>query len=151
MALASLLIALPVAGCGTSNDSSGDDGTSSSSGSAAQQQAGFDTVTIEDVADSIEAGTSLLVDVRTQQEWNAGHAARATLVPFDTVASSLDEITAEADGRPIVFICRSGNRSAQAAQVAVDAGVTDVSSVDGGMQAWVDAGLPILPKDGSVA
>jgi rhodanese-related sulfurtransferase len=56
----------------------------------------------------------------------------------------------KAAGRPIAFICRSGRRSAQAAQIAADAGVAGVINVDGGMGAWADAGLPLVPEGGTV-
>jgi rhodanese-related sulfurtransferase len=87
------------------------------------------------------------VDVREQYERDAGHIA-------DTVHIELDQLSARAqelDGqRPIVFYCRSGSRSALAAQAFAAAGF-EAHNLDGGLKAWLQQGLPIEPADGHVA
>lgn len=149
-------VALTGAGCG------GDDvGSSqavvavpgaSSPGVPSEETRGgsFVTVTPAAIAPRLVAGEVFLVDVREDAEWQAGRASFATHVPLAEVGDRLDEIREGAAGRPVAFICRSGNRSAQASQTAVDGGIADVINVDGGMGAWVEAGLPIVPEDGVV-
>ena len=84
-----------------------------------------------------EAGDgAVLLDVREQQEWDAGHAPQALHVPLSSL-----EAAALPPG-PVLAICRSGNRSGVAAQQLADAGV-DVRNVAGGMLAWAEAGLPM--------
>jgi rhodanese-related sulfurtransferase len=87
------------------------------------------------------------VDVREQYERDAGHIA-------DTLHIELDKLTEGADAldrdRPIVFYCRSGSRSALAAQAFAAAGF-DAHNLGGGLKAWVKDGLPIEPADGHVA
>jgi rhodanese-related sulfurtransferase len=87
------------------------------------------------------------VDVREQYERDAGHIA-------DTLHIELERLTAEAGtldrDRPVVFYCRTGSRSALAAQAFAAAGF-EAHNLDGGLQAWVSAGLPIEPADGHVA
>jgi rhodanese-related sulfurtransferase len=87
------------------------------------------------------------VDVREQYERDAGHIA-------DTLHIELDQLTARVDAldreRPIVFYCRTGSRSALAAQAFAAAGF-EAHNLDGGLQAWVKDGLPIEPADGHVA
>ena len=87
------------------------------------------------------------VDVREQYERDAGHIA-------DTVHIELDQLTAAAETldreRPIVFYCRTGSRSALAAQALAAAGF-EAHNLDGGLKAWVQEGLPIEPTDGHVA
>ena len=87
------------------------------------------------------------VDVREQYERDAGHIA-------DTVHIELDQLTGAADTldreRPIVFYCRSGSRSALAAQAYAAAGI-EAHNLLGGLEAWVRDGLPIDPADGHVA
>jgi rhodanese-related sulfurtransferase len=87
------------------------------------------------------------VDVREQYERDAGHIA-------NTLHIELERLTAEADAldreRPIVFYCRTGSRSALAAQ-AFAAGGFEAHNLDGGLKAWVKEGLPIVPADGHVA
>jgi rhodanese-related sulfurtransferase len=103
-----------------------------------------------EVAPRVEAGEVLLVDVREEEEWVAGRAPDAMHVPLATVGDQLGQITRTAAGRPVAFICRSGRRSAEAAQVAAEGGVSEVLNVDGGMAAWVGADLPIKPRKGRV-
>ena len=85
--------------------------------------------------------------MREQYERDAGHIA-------DTLHIELDRLTAEADRldreRPVVFYCRTGSRSALAAQAFAAAGF-DAHNLDGGLEAWVKDGLPIEPADGHVA
>src|SRR5215218_1788258 len=86
-------------------------------------------------------------DVREQYERDAGHIA-------DTPHIELERLAAEADTRdrerPVVFYCRSGSRSAFAAQAFAAAGF-EAHNLDGGLEAWVKEGLPIEPADGHVA
>jgi rhodanese-related sulfurtransferase len=80
---------------------------------------------------------AVLLDVREPDEWDAGHAAGAVHVPMRQLTP--DTLPA---GRPVYCICRSGNRSGQVVQLLTAAGI-DARNVDGGMLAWVDAGLPV--------
>ncbi|GAC1320203.1 MAG: rhodanese-like domain-containing protein [Thermoleophilaceae bacterium] len=97
------------------------------------------TIAAQAVDDSDEA--VLLVDVRERDEFEGGHAPQARHVPLSELDSSLGEL--RADGRLVAFVCRSGMRSATAAKKARLAGL-EASSVSGGMQAWGEAGLPIV-------
>jgi rhodanese-related sulfurtransferase len=87
------------------------------------------------------------VDVRERYERDAGHIS-------DTIHIELDQLTSEAGTldreRPIVFYCRSGSRSALAAQAFAAAGF-EAHNLDGGLKAWVADGLPIEPAGGHVA
>jgi rhodanese-related sulfurtransferase len=89
-----------------------------------------------------------LIDVREPYEREAGR------IPDDTAHIELDKLTGEAESidreRPVVFYCRSGSRSAMAAQAFSAAGF-DAHNLDGGLKAWVADGLPIEPADGRVA
>jgi rhodanese-related sulfurtransferase len=157
MSLAALAaVALTAAGCGD-DDVAPSQAVATIPGAASPvapaqeaQDGSFVTVTPAEIAPRLVAGEVFLVDVREDEEWEAGRASFATHIPLAEVGDRLDEIREGAAGRPVAFICRSGNRSAQASQTAVDGGVTDVINVDGGMGAWVDAGLPIVPADGTV-
>ncbi len=91
----------------------------------------------------VERGGALLLDVREDDEWGAGHAPRAT----HTVLSQLDP-AAVSTALPVVAICRSGKRSGLAAQALAAAG-HDVHNLTGGMQAWSAAGLPVVRDDGT--
>jgi rhodanese-related sulfurtransferase len=89
-----------------------------------------------------------LLDVREDDEWQAGHADGALHVPMSELVARYDEVTAAApqDGR-INVICRSGGRSAQVTLYLTQQGL-DAVNVDGGMQAWEIAGRPVVTDEG---
>ena len=97
------------------------------------------TISVEEAYQKYSQGTFLL-DVRTQEEWNEFHAPSTTLIPLDELPGRLDELPRD---REIVVICRSGNRSQQGRDILLDAGFTQVNSMDGGLKAWSAAGYPI--------
>ena len=102
-----------------------------------------------DAQDLLRSG-ALLVDVREQREWDAGHAPKAKHHPLRGLHSSSDRLPRE---RTIVVVCRSGNRSARATKVLTKAGF-DAVNLTGGMSAWKAAGLPLVNsrgKKGTVA
>lgn len=86
---------------------------------------------------------ALLLDVREQEEWNARHIPGALHVPLAQIEKEAstqfpDKTT------PIICQCRSGKRSLIAAQTLKKLGFTDVTSLAGGIQAWEQAGFPII-------
>lgn len=100
-------------------------------------------VSVQQAADAAAAGEVLLVDVREDDEWTAGHAPGALHVPLSALADAVLPT-----GRPVVAVCRSGNRSGVAAAWLAQAGV-DVANMAGGMQAWAAAGLPVVGPKGT--
>jgi len=86
---------------------------------------------------------ALLLDVREPGEYSAVHAPNAKLIPLGQVSSRLKEIEAYKD-KPIVVMCRSGRRSAQAVTILREAGYTQVSNVNGGILAWESDGLEVI-------
>jgi rhodanese-related sulfurtransferase len=81
---------------------------------------------------------AVLLDVREDDEWRAGHAPDAVHIPMNQLTS--DTMPA---GRPIYCICRSGNRSGRVAELLVASRI-DAYNVVGGMVAWQGAGLPVV-------
>lgn len=76
----------------------------------------------------------VLIDVRTQEEWDEGHIAEARLL-ISLSAAERAELDPHA---PTAFICRSGGRSKKAADEFKENGFTEVYNVSGGMIAWND-------------
>lgn len=91
----------------------------------------FRTVSATEARELIRSGATL-IDVRTRQEWNSGHAREARHIPLDALEQKLSSLPS---GTPIVAICQSGMRSASAARMLSARGY-EVSSVSGGMAAW---------------
>lgn len=74
-----------------------------------------------------------LVDVREQHEYDEGHIENSVLIPLGQLAERLDELNAD---EPILLICRSGNRSGQAAALLVEKGFKDVNNLAKGVLEW---------------
>lgn len=98
-------------------------------------------IAVSDLADD-----AVLVDVREDDEWRAGHAPNAIHVPLGTVPENLDAFP-DTD-EPVAVICRSGGRSGRAVQWLTHQGF-DVVNVDGGMRAWGAAGKAMRSEDGT--
>ena len=78
-----------------------------------------------------------LIDVRTDAEFAAGHIDGATHLPLHMLPFSADAL---AGPEPLVFYCRSGARSAQAAAFMASRGAGEVYNLAGGIMAWAQAG-----------
>ena len=84
---------------------------------------------------------ALMLDVREASEWADGHIAKARHVPLGQLKNRLSELEKFKD-KPIIAVCRSGNRSNHACGVLKKAGFEKLNNLAGGMQAWEQAGLP---------
>ena len=93
--------------------------------------------------DLVTAG-SAVIDVREPDEWSAGHAPTARLIPLGQVESRLEELRAEDAS---LIVCRSGGRSNAVTQMLNARGINAVN-LAGGMQAWEQAGLPVVTEAG---
>ncbi|MBV6417090.1 MAG: Thiosulfate sulfurtransferase GlpE [Steroidobacteraceae bacterium] len=81
------------------------------------------------------ATTTVVLDVRTPEEFAAGHVPGAINIPHDQVKDRLAELGASKD-RPIVVYCRSGKRAAKALAILHDAGYRRLSHMTGDMLGW---------------
>jgi len=84
----------------------------------------------------------VLVDVREDREWNAGHAAGAIHLGKGIIERDVEKTVPDKSTR-LVLYCGGGFRSALAGDALQKMGYTDVISLDGGWKGWVDAGLPV--------
>jgi rhodanese-related sulfurtransferase len=87
----------------------------------------------------------LVVDVRTAEEYAAGHLPGARRVQLDEIGAAIDagEFPATPDA-PLLVYCRAGSRSAQAAALLSERGFQRVYDLEGGITAWGAAGQPVL-------
>jgi rhodanese-related sulfurtransferase/ribosomal protein S18 acetylase RimI-like enzyme len=86
-----------------------------------------------------------LLDVREMDEWQAGHVPEATHIPLGQLGARTAELPVDQE---IYVICRSGARSARAAQALNGAGWQAIN-VGGGMQDWAAAGKPMTADSGA--
>lgn len=98
------------------------------------------TVSPQQAQEEVSKAYSQFIDVRTPEEFAAGHAARTRNIPLDKIEQNLDLMRRD---EPVYLICRSGSRSAKAAEILKNAGFAKVFNVAGGTDAWQAAGLPM--------
>jgi rhodanese-related sulfurtransferase len=87
---------------------------------------------------------AILLDVREDDEWTAGHAPGAVHVRLGVLDPHTYDTTV-----PVIAVCRSGKRSGSAATELAAAGVT-VYNLAGGMKAWQETGHPVIRDDATV-
>lgn len=108
----------------------GSNATNDSSNSSSYQQ--DDAETAKEIMDTKD--DYVILDARTQAEYDEGHIPGAILIPHDTVATAAEDALPD-KGQLILVYCRSGNRSKQASQALVDLGYTNVVEF-GGINSW---------------
>jgi len=92
-------------------------------------------LTPEEVSNRIRAGSDVLIlDVRTQEEWEVHHIQGATLLPMNTLRSRLIELDRD---RETIVVCEHGMRSLSVARYLItQAGFQNVANMVGGMSEW---------------
>jgi rhodanese-related sulfurtransferase len=89
-------------------------------------------------------GCSLeMFDVRTPAEYAAEHVPGARLIPLDELDAAAFLRQRGPGGQPIYVLCQSGSRARRAIEMFERAGFHGCVLVEGGTQAWIDAGLPV--------
>ena len=97
----------------------------------------------EDARSLISEGGVTLLDVRTPEEFAAGHIAGAQNLDF-YAEDFADQLGSLDRGSSYVVYCRSGNRSGRATALMAREDFTSVTDIEGGIQAWETAGLPTV-------
>jgi rhodanese-related sulfurtransferase len=102
----------------------------------------YGDVTVDAAKSLIESNTTLvIVDVRTQDEYESGHIEGAILIPVSELEERLDELSTEDE---LLIYCRTGNRSANAVTILQENGFTQIFHMNNGIAAWIHAGYPTV-------
>jgi rhodanese-related sulfurtransferase len=88
---------------------------------------------------------ALVLDVREDKEYAAGHIPKAKHIPLGQLGKRIQELD-KFKGKPILVTCRSGHRSARACGMLKKAGFETVYNQAGGIIAWERANLPVTTK-----
>ncbi|QDV26476.1 rhodanese-like domain-containing protein [Aureliella helgolandensis] len=103
------------------------------------------TISAQVLAELDGQGEVEIIDVRTPIEFREVRAAKAKNIPLDILEPhAVMKLRNCAADEPIYVICKGGTRGAKAQQKFIDAGFTSVINVEGGTEAWVKAGLPVV-------
>ena len=84
----------------------------------------------------------VFVDIREEHEMAVGHIQGSLAMPLNTLEANLGKLE-KYRKKPVVVICAAGRRSAAACRLLSKAGFEDVCQLEGGIQAWEKAGLPL--------
>lgn len=90
----------------------------------------------------INRSNALVLDVREQSEYDAGHIINSRLISMSNLKERVGELEKYRE-RPIVVVCRSGTRSAPATAFLNKQGFAQVHVLSGGVMAWQKANLPL--------
>lgn len=104
---------------------------------------------VHELHDKINAGPVTLVDVREYPEYAEAHIAGARLVPLQSLRHNPE--LAGAGGEEVFLLCRSGRRAQEAAQILQERGSARPRVVEGGIEAWKQAGFPVTGQKGPVS
>jgi rhodanese-related sulfurtransferase len=113
----------------------------------------MNAITVNELNKLLSGGGTLnLIDVRTPAEFEGIHVPAARSLPLDTLdcASVLAEHNRTKNSAPIYILCHSGVRAKKAAEKFAAVGFDDCVVVEGGTQAWAEAGLPVERGERSV-
>ena len=77
-----------------------------------------------------EGKSSMIIDVRTQSEWNSGHLKKAVHLPLDSFESGIEGLVKDKDSTVYLY-CRSGNRSGKALKIMQNLGYINAANVGG--------------------
>ena len=129
-------VAVSVAGCAAADDDAG-------ASLAREVTYSGQSLDAQAFADLAAADAVVVLDVRTPEEFAAGHLAAA--VNLDVSAPDFATRAAELDpGVTYAVYCRSGNRSQTAMTMLRDAGVASLADLAGGIDAWIQAGRAVV-------
>lgn len=88
---------------------------------------------------------AVVIDVRDQGEFDAGHVAGAKHIPERQIGERLKELEKFKD-RPLILTCRSGMRSGSTVRLLRGSGFVQAVNLSGGIGAWEQAGMPLQKK-----
>jgi rhodanese-related sulfurtransferase len=100
----------------------------------------FSRITVQEAKEMIDNGDVQVIDSREGWEHEEGHVPGSLNIPH---MATLPRARDLATDKPILFICKSGARSAVAAEFAATMGLTDLYNVEGGIIAWANAGYEV--------
>lgn len=134
-----LAAGLLVSGCAADQAAAPDDGADPT---ACVRTAQCPSLTPDRFAQLVAADDVVVVDVRTPEEFAAGHLAGA--VNLDVTAPGFADAVTDLDPDGVYALyCRTGNRSRTAAQLMAELGVTATADLTGGIEAWSQSGRAV--------
>ncbi len=109
--------------------------------SSPSEKARYIDVGVQQGKEMIDSGDVFILDVRTQEEYDAGHIRNSTLIPVQELDSRLKELPRN---KKILVYCRTGQRSVAASEKLENSGFTQIYNMKGGITEWKNAGYEVV-------
>jgi rhodanese-related sulfurtransferase len=93
----------------------------------------YQNISVSEAEKLIENGDVIVIDVRTQDEYNENHIPGSKLIPLQVIEDMSDELDKNSK---YIIVCRSGNRSQQASDILAQKGFKNILNMSGGMNEW---------------
>lgn len=104
----------------------------------------FPILSVNEAAQKLGSAEICIIDVRSPAEWKSGHIPGALHIELQQLEGAIDRLPRDL---PVATICRSGMRASIAASILQKGGCQKVANIQGGMEMWISAGLPLEEKD----
>lgn len=105
-------------------------------------------LTIADATELINRRNAVVLDVRSAEEYAAGHLPQARHADLAALPERASQV-AKNKANPVVLVCQTGQRAAKAEAILKQAGYPEVFCLQGGLDGWKQAGLPIVKQGAS--
>jgi rhodanese-related sulfurtransferase len=101
----------------------------------------YSRISSEEALEMQKSGSSTIIDVRNQDEYESGHVKNSIWIPVDEIVQRFNELPNDGN---LLFICAVGARSGLAAEYASSLGVDSgrLFNIEDGTPTWIDKGLP---------
>jgi len=93
----------------------------------------------------INRDDAVVIDTRTPSEFKEGHIADAVHIPLSSIKDQVEKLKKYGE-RPLLFYCKSGMRADEACKILSKQGFTNINALNGGIQSWLDANMPLVKK-----
>lgn len=108
-----------------------------------ENKRGGQSVSTQQATQLVNREQAVIVDLRAQSEFNAGHIVDALNIPYTSLSSHLGDLEKYKE-KPVILVCKMGQHSSAAGKVLMKAGFTQVKRMSGGMAEWGNANLPVV-------
>lgn len=108
-----------------------------------ENKRGGQSVSSQIATQLINREQAVVLDLRAQSEFNAGHIVDALNIPYTSLSSRLSDLEKYKE-KPVILVCKMGQHSSAASKMLMKAGFTQVKRMSGGMTEWSSSNLPLV-------
>ena len=105
-------------------------------------------VSAAEATQMINRRNAVVIDLRSADEFAQGHLPSARNLPFSELEAKIGQFVKN-KGNPLLLVCQTGQQSRKAERIVKDAGFAEVHVLHGGVNAWQQAGMPVVRQGGS--